>query len=268
MKSFVVRRSSGLLLRSVSGRAVHSTPPTGANQAAQKQESVEAARSPAASATTTSVPAGSGKVPDFIINHVSPVHSGTQWLASKRASDSSEYGDNSLVGGYKQFRDDIKNVVPDSRVFTDPLRTLAYGTDASFYRLVPKIVVKVHDEVEMVKLIRMAAKNRTPITFRAGGTSLSGQVMSASVFVLSFPIATWHDAPTVLKTAVDSESSNWVDRPGAVEVAWVTTSVVSTNWGARAFCFCCCALCFVRSAKYSKMGFLCGGTVGLRAKKG
>ena len=28
----------------------------------------------------------------------------------------------------------------------------------------------------MIKLIRMAAKNRTPVTFRAGGTSLSGQV--------------------------------------------------------------------------------------------
>ena len=34
----------------------------------------------------------------------------------------------------------------------------------------------MHDEVEMIKLIRMAAKNRTPVTFRAGGTSLSGQV--------------------------------------------------------------------------------------------
>ena len=40
-------------------------------------------------------------------------------------------------------QDDIKNIVPDARVYTDPLRTLAYGTDASFYRLVPKIVVKV-----------------------------------------------------------------------------------------------------------------------------
>jgi len=172
-------------MRSVAGRAVHSTPPTGANQAAQKQEpSAHMSGSHHASANTTSVPAGQGKkVPDFIINHVSPVHSGSQWITSKRASDSEVFGDAGLEGGYKTFRDDIKNIVPDSRVFTDPLRTLAYGTDASFYRLVPKIVVKVHDEVEMIKLIRTAAKNRTPVTFRAGGTSLSGQAITDSILL-------------------------------------------------------------------------------------
>jgi hypothetical protein len=34
-------------------------------------------------------------------------------------------------------------VVPSARQFTDPVRTFAYGTDASFYRLNPKMVVKV-----------------------------------------------------------------------------------------------------------------------------
>ena len=29
------------------------------------------------------------------------------------------------------------------RIFTDPVRTFAYGTDASFYRLNPKMVIKV-----------------------------------------------------------------------------------------------------------------------------
>ena len=29
------------------------------------------------------------------------------------------------------------------RLIDDPLRTLAYGTDASFYRLIPQLVVKV-----------------------------------------------------------------------------------------------------------------------------
>ena len=48
-----------------------------------------------------------------------------------------------LTKSHPLHQDDIKNIVPDARVYTDPLRTLAYGTDASFYRLVPKIVVKV-----------------------------------------------------------------------------------------------------------------------------
>jgi len=33
--------------------------------------------------------------------------------------------------------------IPADRIFQDPLRTFAYATDASFYRLVPKAVVKV-----------------------------------------------------------------------------------------------------------------------------
>jgi D-lactate dehydrogenase len=42
---------------------------------------------------------------------------------------------------YHRFVNDIKTVIPDSRIATDSLRTLAYGTDASFYRLIPKVVV-------------------------------------------------------------------------------------------------------------------------------
>jgi len=106
MQSFVAMRGSGQLMRSVAGRAVHSTPPIGANQAAQKQEpSAHQSGSHHASANTTSVPSGQGKkVPDFIINHVSPVHSGSQWITSKRASDSEVFGDAGLEGGYKTFR--------------------------------------------------------------------------------------------------------------------------------------------------------------------
>jgi D-lactate dehydrogenase len=121
--------------------------------------------------------------PDFIINSVPPEHSGSAWLRTKRVDEKIIFGEASLEGGYKQFREDIRNIVPDSRVFTDPLRTLTYGTDASFYRLVPKIVVKVHDEAEMIRLIKTARKNKTPITFRAGGTSLSGQAVTDSILL-------------------------------------------------------------------------------------
>jgi hypothetical protein len=162
-------------------RAVHTTPPTGSSRAER------AAKEPSAVSVsylnTTSSTKPKGPAPDFIINHVAPIHSGSQWLQTKRQSQEEMYGEASLVGGYKQFREDIKGIVPDSRVFTDPLRTLAYGTDASFYRLVPKIVVKVHDEAEMIKLIQVANKNKTPITFRAGGTSLSGQAITDSILL-------------------------------------------------------------------------------------
>ena len=165
-----------------SRRRVHTTPPTGSSNA-ERESAVKDVGGIDMVLNTSSSAASSKSVPDFIINHVAPIHSGSQWLQTKRQTEEEKYGEASLEGGYKQFREDIKGVVPDSRVFTDPLRTLAYGTDASFYRLVPKIVVKVHDEAEMIKLVQLAAKNKTPVTFRAGGTSLSGQAITDSILL-------------------------------------------------------------------------------------
>ena len=65
-----------------------------------------------------------------------------------------------------------------------PFRMLAFGTDASFYRLVPKIVVKVNTPEEVAHLLRTAGPLRIPVTFRAAGTSLSGQAVTDSVLVM------------------------------------------------------------------------------------
>ena len=45
-------------------------------------------------------------------------------------------------GRYAAFMEEISSFIPQQRQFTDPVRTFAYGTDASFYRLNPKLVVK------------------------------------------------------------------------------------------------------------------------------
>jgi hypothetical protein len=44
--------------------------------------------------------------------------------------------------------------IPEERLIRDPLRTLAYGTDASFYRLTPKLVVRVQSEDEVAVTVR------------------------------------------------------------------------------------------------------------------
>lgn len=71
------------------------------------------------------------------------------------------------------------------RIYTDYLRRFAYGTDASCYRYVPRVVVWAFDESEIVKLFALSRKYNTPLTFRAAGTSLSGQACSDSVLVLA-----------------------------------------------------------------------------------
>jgi D-lactate dehydrogenase len=74
--------------------------------------------------------------------------------------------------------------IPENGLITDPLRTLAYGTDASFYRLVPKLIVKVEDESETLAVIKACRELNIAITYRAAGTSLSGQALSEAVLVV------------------------------------------------------------------------------------
>eukprot|EP01025_Chloroclados_australasicus_P065931 TRINITY_DN900_c0_g2_i1.p1 TRINITY_DN900_c0_g2~~TRINITY_DN900_c0_g2_i1.p1 ORF type:complete len:1084 (-),score=148.29 TRINITY_DN900_c0_g2_i1:617-3868(-) len=86
-------------------------------------------------------------------------------------------------GRYAAFLKEAEAVVPKSRQITDPVRTFAYGTDASFYRLNPKAVLKVHTEEEVAKILPIASKHQVPVTFRAAGTSLSGQALTDSVLI-------------------------------------------------------------------------------------
>jgi len=78
----------------------------------------------------------------------------------------------------------LAGFIAAQRLIDDPLRTLAYGTDASFYRLVPQLVVKVVTEEEVSRLLELAHRFSTPVTFRAAGTSLSGQAITDSVLVM------------------------------------------------------------------------------------
>jgi len=86
-------------------------------------------------------------------------------------------------GRYDAFKTDLAAVVPKSRLFTDPVHTFAYGTDASFYRLNPQMVIKVNNEAEIIQILDLAVKHQTPVTFRAAGTSLSGQAITDSILL-------------------------------------------------------------------------------------
>ncbi|MDE6310682.1 MAG: FAD-binding oxidoreductase [Muribaculaceae bacterium] len=87
---------------------------------------------------------------------------------------------------YKDFIKAIrKGGVEGKRIYTDALRTLAWGTDASFYRLLPQVVVRVKDEAEMQVILREASSRELPVTFRAAGTSLSGQSLSDSILLVA-----------------------------------------------------------------------------------
>ena len=82
------------------------------------------------------------------------------------------------------FVREAERLIPQNRRFDDPLSTLAFGTDASFYRLIPKLVIRVESEEEVVALLKVAQTEKVPVTFRAAGTSLSGQAISDSVLLV------------------------------------------------------------------------------------
>ncbi len=89
-----------------------------------------------------------------------------------------------ISGEYRKFYEALLPVIPKERMFHDALSTLAYGTDASFYRLIPKLVIRARDEREISAILHQADRQNIPVTFRAAGTSLSGQALSDSVLVI------------------------------------------------------------------------------------
>ncbi len=89
-----------------------------------------------------------------------------------------------LPEAYRAFYRECIEFIPESRMFCDPISTLAYGTDASVYRMIPKIVIKVSCADEMSRIIRLAGSAGIAVTFRAAGTSLSGQAVTDSVLLV------------------------------------------------------------------------------------
>jgi D-lactate dehydrogenase len=86
---------------------------------------------------------------------------------------------------YQEFLADIKQFICNDRIYTDELRTLGWGTDASFYRQIPQIVIRSDGEEEISKIVKTCRKYKLPFTFRAAGTSLSGQSCSDSILIVA-----------------------------------------------------------------------------------
>lgn len=77
----------------------------------------------------------------------------------------------------------LERVVAPDRVLDRAVDRIAFASDASFYRLVPRAVVLARDVDEVAGLIRLARQAKVPIVFRAAGTSLSGQAVTDGVLV-------------------------------------------------------------------------------------
>jgi D-lactate dehydrogenase len=77
----------------------------------------------------------------------------------------------------------IARTIPSRRILLDELSRIAYSADASFYRLIPEGVIRALSEEEVKQIMQASLKHRVPVTFRAAGTSVSGQSVTDSVLL-------------------------------------------------------------------------------------
>lgn len=82
------------------------------------------------------------------------------------------------------LKQQLSTILPEERVLTRPIERYAFANDASFFRLVPQAVIQPVSIEEICKLFRFSQQNQVPLTFRAAGTSLSGQSISDGLLVV------------------------------------------------------------------------------------
>lgn len=104
---------------------------------------------------------------------------------------------------------------PD-QVFADIADRSQWAADASIYLLVPRVVVIPRDVGAVQRAMRIAAEERVPVCFRAGGTSLSGQAVTDGILiVISRHLRGIHVHPDAMQVSCE---------PGAVG-AWVNAAL-------------------------------------------
>jgi FAD/FMN-containing dehydrogenase/Fe-S oxidoreductase len=86
----------------------------------------------------------------------------------------------SLDVAVRELRDSVKGIVDSSS-----RRLAEYSSDASNYRVLPKVVVMPKDEEDVLTAVRIARRHGLGITGRGGGTSCAGNAVGTGM-VLDF----------------------------------------------------------------------------------
>ncbi|MBX7185508.1 MAG: FAD-binding oxidoreductase [Vicinamibacteria bacterium] len=77
----------------------------------------------------------------------------------------------------------LQGALPASRILSRPIDRLARASDASMYRIVPEVVVRPRDASDVRTILDIARALKQPVTYRAAGTSLSGQSVGSGILV-------------------------------------------------------------------------------------
>jgi D-lactate dehydrogenase len=91
--------------------------------------------------------------------------------------------DSLALGTPRRLREDLVDLLGADCVLTHPIDLIRYATDASPYRLFPKVVVIARNVEDVHKVLDYARQRHESVTFRAAGTSLSGQAQGDGILV-------------------------------------------------------------------------------------
>jgi len=86
-------------------------------------------------------------------------------------------------GHHMNLQSQLSQILAPSRVHTRTIDRIAYANDASYFHMVPQAVVQPNSISEIQALYKFTQQNRVPMTFRAAGTSLSGQAVTDGILV-------------------------------------------------------------------------------------
>ncbi|RDV13241.1 FAD-binding oxidoreductase [Pontibacter diazotrophicus] len=77
----------------------------------------------------------------------------------------------------------LEAILPKARIKSRLIDVVSYASDAGFYYLRPEAVVQPVSEEEVRALFALSHQHKVPLTFRAAGTSLSGQSITDGILV-------------------------------------------------------------------------------------
>ncbi len=78
---------------------------------------------------------------------------------------------------------DLQRCFASDQVLARPIDRLAYASDASYFYLIPQVVVRPRSIGDVQTLFGLSQRYQTPMTFRTAGTSLCGQAVTEGILV-------------------------------------------------------------------------------------
>src|SRR4051812_23876176 len=105
-------------------------------------------------------------------------------LAPPSAGPAADRVPDALAAGTPEpLREQLRALLGADRVLHRVSDLVRYASDASPYRLIPRVVVMAHDATDVAKVLAFGPHEDIPVTLRAGGTSLNGQAQGAGILV-------------------------------------------------------------------------------------